>query len=74
MLRISQHDLMRSATDQIANIVQRSLEHLVAGGRPPAAWARPLLVIAAPLQKLGFRQVFDPLNPFGRVRQVFARP
>jgi hypothetical protein len=74
VLRIGEHDFARPPGDQVANIMQAPLEGAVPVGRPFAAWTGPVTVVPALLDVLGSGQVFDPLDPFGRVRPILARP
>ena len=71
VLRIEDMKFDWSPRDQIANIMQLALVHMLSSGGLPAQRARALNLIAVFFDHLCFGQVFDPL--IFDIRLVFAR-
>src|SRR3990167_8603032 len=61
----------RSSRDQIANLMQLALVHMLSFGRLPAQRARAVGLIAGFFDHLCFGQIFDPL--IFNIRLVLAR-
>jgi len=71
VLRIGDMKFDRSSRDQISNIMQLALVHMLASGGLPAQWARTVGLITVFFEHLGFGQIFDPL--IFNIGLVFAR-
>jgi hypothetical protein len=71
MLRIGEMKFDRSSRDQIANIMQVALVHMLSSGGLPARRAGTVRLIAVFFDHLCFGQIFDPL--IFNIRLVLAR-
>jgi hypothetical protein len=71
MLRIGHMKFDRSSRDQIANIMQLALVHMLSSGGLPAQRARAVGLIAIFFDHPCFGQIFDPL--IFDIRLVLAR-
>ena len=74
MLGVREMDVPRSFADQIPQIMQRPLDGAIAVAASAAFRAWPSREIAAALDQLGLRQVFNTRNPFRPIGSVLSWP
>jgi hypothetical protein len=72
MLRIGEHNVAWSARDEVANIMQRAGERLVAVAAFAAARTGTMLEIATLLDNPWFRQILWPRDSFRRIGPVLT--
>lgn len=72
MLRRGENDVAWPAGDEVADIMQRAREGLVAVAAFAAARTRTMLEVATLLDDLWFRKILRPCDPFRGIGPIFA--